>query len=103
MVQFRTVDAGIQFESQQQDVGIEINPKHDDDECSDGTVDGIIPAEIIDKKSKADGGGYREQGGKGRARRDESPATFYCRTVIVQERDCQEDHSQDNQPSAALQ
>ena len=47
-------DAGIQFEAQQQDEGIDLNPNHHDDKRSDGAIDLVVGAEIIDKIGESD-------------------------------------------------
>ena len=47
-------DAGIQFEAQQKNKGIDLNPNHHDDKSSDGAIDLVVSAEIIDKIGETD-------------------------------------------------
>ena len=53
---FGVVDACVEFEADDEDEGVVINPEHDDDERSDGAVEFVVVSEIVDERSETDRG-----------------------------------------------
>ena len=56
------MDAGVQLKADEDDDGIEVYPKHDDDERADGAVELVILPEVIDEIGKAQRDDYGQHG-----------------------------------------
>lgn len=91
-------DAHIQFETDQQYQRIDEDQGHEYDDRSDGAVQGVVPAEIVDKGGKTQGGHDAEKGCQDAAGRNQFPFFMNRRCVFINEGDGVEHQGDDEDP-----
>ncbi len=96
---FGSSHRGVEFESDDQSNGIDVNPQLDDHQGANGAVELVVAAEVRHVDSEEVRGEPDEHGGQQRARRNEAPRRRAHRAVVKKQRNRKEHQAEQHHPS----